>query len=66
MGVTKGNNPMSRQEKRAWDYVAYKTIKIFWNYKHYEEAWNNLDGDFDSIRSQLDGIAEKYFGIKTA
>lgn len=47
MGVTKGNNPMSRQEKRAWDYVAYKTIKIFWNYKHYEEAWNNLDGDFD-------------------
>ena len=47
MGVTKGNNHMSRQEKRAWDYVAYKTIKIFWNYKHYEEAWNNLDGDFD-------------------
>lgn len=26
----------------------------------------NLDGDFDSIRSQLDGIAEKYFGIKAA
>ena len=24
----------------------------------------NLDGDFDSIRSQLDGIARKYFGIK--
>jgi hypothetical protein len=47
MGITKVNKPMSRQEKRAWDYVAYKTIKIFWNYKHYEEAWNNLDGDFD-------------------
>ena len=26
----------------------------------------NLDGDFNSIRSQLDGIAEKYFGIKAA
>lgn len=26
----------------------------------------NLDGDFDSIRSQLDEIAEKYFGIKAA
>ena len=26
----------------------------------------NLDGDFDSIRKQLDGIAEKYFGIKAA
>ena len=26
----------------------------------------NLDGDFDSIKSQLDGIAEKYFGIKAA
>ena len=26
----------------------------------------NLDGDFDSIRSQLNGIAEKYFGIKAA
>ncbi len=26
----------------------------------------NLDGDFDSIRSQLDGIAERYFGIRAA
>ena len=26
----------------------------------------NLDGDFDSIRKQLDRIAEKYFGIKAA
>ena len=26
----------------------------------------NLDGDFDSIRKHLDGIAEKYFGIKDA
>ena len=26
----------------------------------------NLDGDFDSIRKQLDEIAEKYFGIKAA
>ena len=26
----------------------------------------NLDGDFDSIRKQLDGIAVKYFGIKAA
>lgn len=26
----------------------------------------NLNGDFDSIRKQLDGIAEKYFGIKAA
>ncbi len=25
-----------------------------------------LDGDFDSIKSQLNGIAEKYFGIKAA
>ena len=23
----------------------------------------NLDGDFDSIRKQLDGIAEKYLGL---
>ena len=26
----------------------------------------NLDGDFASIKSQLDGIAAKYFGIRTA
>lgn len=26
----------------------------------------NLDGDFDSIKSQLDGIAERYFGIQAA
>ena len=47
IGVTVINNPKSRVEKRAWDYVAYKTIKIFWNYKHYQEAWNNLDGEYD-------------------
>lgn len=47
IGVTQGSKPMSRQEKRAWDYVAYKTIKIFWNYKHYGAAWSNLEGDFD-------------------
>ena len=47
IGVTVENNPKSRVEKRAWDYVAYKTIKIFWNYKHYQEAWNNLDGEYD-------------------
>lgn len=47
IGITNGNEPVSSQDKRAWDYVAYKTIKIFWNYKHYEEAWNNLVGDFN-------------------
>ena len=26
----------------------------------------NLDGNFDSIKAQLDGIAERYFGIKAA
>ena len=26
----------------------------------------NLDGDFDSIKAQLDGIAVRYFGIKAA
>ena len=26
----------------------------------------NLDGDFDSIKAQLDGIAERYFGIRAA
>lgn len=26
----------------------------------------NLDGDFDSIKAQLDGIAERYFGIAAA
>ena len=31
--------------QRAWDYVVYKTIKIFWNYKHYQKAWESLNGD---------------------
>ena len=32
-------------EQRAWDYLIYKTIKIFWNYKHYSKAWESLNGE---------------------
>ncbi len=32
-------------EQRAWDYLIYKTIKIFWSYKHYSKAWESLNGE---------------------
>ena len=47
IGANNTCSPMDRAERRAWDYVAYKTIKIFWNYKHYETAWENLEGECD-------------------
>lgn len=26
--------------QQAWDYLAYKTIKVLWTYKQYESIWN--------------------------
>ena len=37
-------NKQGTPEQIAWDYLIYKTIKIFWNYKHYEKAWESLNG----------------------
>ncbi len=38
-------NELGTPEQRAWDYVVYKTIKIFRNYKHYESAWTSLNSE---------------------
>lgn len=27
--------------QQAWDYLAYKTIKVLWTYKQYAEIWKN-------------------------
>lgn len=32
-------------ERQAWEYVAYKTLKIIQTYKPYETDWNWLSGD---------------------
>lgn len=32
-------------KRQAWEYVAYKTLKIIQNYKPYEKDWNWLSGD---------------------
>lgn len=37
----------------AWNYVVYKTIKIFWNYKHYEGAWKSLENNFLNRKLEL-------------
>lgn len=32
-------------KRQAWEYVAYKTLKIIQTYKPYEKDWNWLSGD---------------------
>lgn len=44
IGVTYNDN-LNLVELKAWNYLVYKTIKIFWNYKHYENAWKCINGN---------------------
>lgn len=53
IGVQYDPSALLTFEKRAWDYVAYKTIKIFGSYKHYEKAWESLWGDNAHAELQL-------------
>ena len=32
---------------KAWDYMAFKTIKVLWTYKHYETVWNKAMDDYN-------------------
>lgn len=53
IGVKYNPSTIRSLEKRAWDYVVYKTIKIFWSYKHYEKAWESLKGNKEQEELQL-------------
>lgn len=39
---------------KAWDYLAYKTIKVIWTYKHYETVWDNMMHHYDEPRFKND------------
>lgn len=39
---------------RAWDYLAYKTIKVIWTYKHYEALWDNIMNHYDENQLNSD------------
>ena len=45
IGVEFKESKQGTPVQRAWDYVVYKTIKIFWNYKHYKKAWESLNSE---------------------
>lgn len=40
--------------KKGWDYLAYKTIKVLWTYKHYETVWENAMQHYDEVRFKND------------
>lgn len=40
--------------KKGWDYLAYKTIKVLWTYKHYEAVWENAMQHYDEARFKND------------
>lgn len=39
---------------KAWDYLAYKTIKVIWTYKHYETVWDNTMHHYDEVQFKND------------
>lgn len=39
---------------KAWDYLAYKTIKVIWTYKHYETVWKNMMHHYDEVQFKND------------
>lgn len=40
--------------KKGWDYLAYKTIKVLWTYKHYETVWENAMQHYDEVQFKKD------------
>lgn len=40
--------------KKGWDYLAYKTIKVLWTYKHYEAVWENAMQYYDEAQFKND------------
>lgn len=57
IGIPYNYNGNGTTEQRAWDYLVYKTIKIFWNYKHYENAWKSLNGS--NAKNELNSHLEE-------
>lgn len=39
---------------KAWDYLAYKTIKVIWTYKHYKTVWDNMMHHYDEAQFKKD------------
>ncbi len=39
---------------KAWDYLAYKTIKVLWTYKHYETVWENAMTNYNESQFKND------------
>lgn len=39
---------------KAWNYLAYKTIKVIWTYKHYETVWDNTMHHYDESQFKND------------
>ena len=39
---------------KAWDYLAFKTIKVLWTYKHYETVWKRAMNEYDENTFKTD------------
>lgn len=39
LGIDYKKKEASSVYSKAWDYLAFKTIKVLWTYKHYEKVW---------------------------
>lgn len=39
---------------KAWDYLAYKTIKVIWTYKHYESVWDRMMHNYNETQFKDD------------
>ena len=56
LGVDYKERKTSTIHCKAWDYLAFKTIKVLWTYKHYETVWERTMSDYDETTFKNDLI----------
>lgn len=54
LGVDFKEKKTSSIHCKAWDYLAFKTIKVLWTYKHYETVWERTTDNYDEATFKND------------
>lgn len=54
LGIDYKEKKISSLHYKAWDYLAFKTIKVLWTYKHYETVWERAMSAFNEASFKED------------
>lgn len=54
LGIDYKEKKSSSIHYKAWDYLAFKTIKVLWTYKHYETVWERTMVGYNEVTFKND------------